>query len=285
MNRVLFFITFYIIFLSGCLQPPSNYNTQATDECNFSMSPFGVGHRWNHLPVEITFHSKTYHNQAVLSTIKVIREWNETWRASGQNTDLFLLLGGVDYENSKQVEDDNLNSLTIIDTHENRNCSNGNPNKRCFLNKKQQGVTSLRGKGFSSVEEADVFINKDDYKYYFEEEANGLALASQIQNGRGLNSYHAPVSVIKKIWLFILDSFFTLTRRGDRTLAVSDRGGSVPRLMVDFESLISHELGHVLALGHNNITGSIMQEKLAQGVKRRGLRRIELDSLLCGYGE
>ncbi len=279
MIQILFFAIFNFIFLSSCLQMPPRYNSSALDECNFSVSPFGIGHRWSRLPVELTFHSRFYHEDAQHTTMKVINEWNQIWRVAGQDKDLFRVLGSVDYESAKQVEDDNLNSLTIIDSYQNRNCD-GNQGARCFLKSVQQGVTSIKGRGFSDVAEADVFINTDDYEYYFKDGGDGLNLASQTH--RGLASYGAPVSFIKKFWQAILDFFFaaiTVERE-----PASERG-SIPRHMVDFESLISHELGHVLALGHNNTNGSIMKNSLGLGVKRRGLRRIELDSLLCGYGK
>ena len=254
---------------------PPGYNAQAIDECNFSMSSFGKGYRWDNLPVPITVHSKYYPKKSLHSTIKVIDEWNQTWRASGQDTDLFHLLGKVDYETAEKIQDDDLNSLIVVDSDENRGCVT-ELNGRCFLQRAQQGVTSIRGKGFSSVAEADVFINTDDYEYYFEDEDN-----VQLASNRGIASYKEPVSFLEKFWAFLSNLFY-----GDRRpTSRSSRAGFVPSHMVDFESLIAHELGHVLALGHNDVRGSIMNTSLALGVKRRGLRKIELDSLLCGYGE
>lgn len=52
---------------------------------------------------------------------------------------------------------------------------------------------------------------------------------------------------------------------------------------VDLQSLIVHELGHVLGLAHNASTGSVMNITLNEGQNRRKLGDMDLASLKCEY--
>jgi len=55
---------------------------------------------------------------------------------------------------------------------------------------------------------------------------------------------------------------------------------------VDVESLLVHELGHVLGLSHSAIKGSVMVSSLPKGVvssARRNPDKADLDSLKCEY--
>jgi hypothetical protein len=53
--------------------------------------------------------------------------------------------------------------------------------------------------------------------------------------------------------------------------------------MIDFESLLVHEMGHVLGLAHNEESGSVMAKALAQNQERREPSDIDLRSLQCEY--
>lgn len=52
---------------------------------------------------------------------------------------------------------------------------------------------------------------------------------------------------------------------------------------VDLQSLIVHELGHVLGLAHNATSGSVMNITLNEGQNRRKLGDMDLASLKCEY--
>lgn len=52
---------------------------------------------------------------------------------------------------------------------------------------------------------------------------------------------------------------------------------------VDLQSLVLHELGHVLGLAHNATTGSVMNITLEDGQDRRKLGVVDLASLKCEY--
>ena len=255
-------------FLSACMVRPVGIdNRPSVDECNFHVNSFGKGYRWSRLPVPITFHSKTVHDQAQKAAMKVIEEWNQVWRSeSGQNHGLFEAAGWVHHDNALDIRDqDRTNTLALVDSDENRQCGQ----KRCLLKSNQQGVTSMTG--MFSLSETDIFLNEADFDFYFDEGGENRSLASLTP----------PSSFFRDLWMTLLDALF-FWKKPKRDPAASGQD-FIPRNLIDFESLAAHELGHVLGLGHIEVDGSIMRRQLGSGVMRRGLRRVELDSLLCGY--
>lgn len=52
---------------------------------------------------------------------------------------------------------------------------------------------------------------------------------------------------------------------------------------VDLESLVLHEIGHVLGLAHNDKIGSVMNVSLSSGQSRRVPNQHDLHSLSCEY--
>lgn len=82
-----------------------------------------------------------------------------------------------------------------------------------------------------------------------------------------------------------------MTTLGGKTIAASivfnskDHTFSVTaeKDTVDFESVLIHELGHILGLDHTTDTDSVMYPKLAAETKRRKLTRLEIQKLSCIY--
>jgi len=52
---------------------------------------------------------------------------------------------------------------------------------------------------------------------------------------------------------------------------------------LDVESLVLHELGHVLGLDHNSIPDSVMNEHLPFGTMRRSLSSEDINHIKCEY--
>ena len=259
-----------VCFLPACMMRPVGIDGRPTvDKCNFHINSFGKGYRWAHLPVPITLHSKTINDQAHQATNKVIDEWNQVWKSeSGHDQGLFEFIGWVHYNNALDIRNrDKINTIALVDREENSVCGH----HRCLLKQNQQGVTSMVG--MFNLSETDIFLNEEDFKFYYGEEG--------FQNNRNIASLAPPSSFFREWWTqFLKYLFFWKTPERDP----ASRQGFIPRTYIDFESLVAHELGHVLGLGHIETEGSIMRRQLGSGVMRRGLRRVELDSLLCGYG-
>ena len=191
------------------------------------------GYRWDHLPVPITFHSKTMHDQARAGTMKVIEEWNQVWNSeSGQNQGLFEAVGWVHYDSIMDIRNkDKANTISLVDRAENSSCGQN----RCLLNVNQQGVTSMSG--MFSLSETDVFLNDGDFDFYYEK---------NIERGRSVASLAPSPSFFHRLWEGFLKYLF-FWKKPERGPAGRKR--SIPKNLIDFESLVAHELGHVLGCG------------------------------------
>jgi hypothetical protein len=71
---------------------------------------------------------------------------------------------------------------------------------------------------------------------------------------------------------------------GSGTFSFFNGPAAVPTGKVDMESLVLHELGHVLGLQHNDQVPSVMATSLESGFKRREPKPADLASLKCEYG-
>lgn len=71
---------------------------------------------------------------------------------------------------------------------------------------------------------------------------------------------------------------------GHRHRPASASSASCGDAKVDFESLMVHELGHVLGLQHNEDGGSVMARELPYNVLRSVPQRVDMDSIRCEYG-
>ena len=243
---------------------------ERVDHCRFHVNRYGYGARWASLPVPITIHEGSVPQKAVDTIFEVVEEWNHTWNQNSNQGALFDVLGSIDYPQATDTMGDKENTISFLYSADNRRSQ--------ILNPRQQGMTNVSGARY--LKEADIFINEDHFDFFYEDNPGFLAKEEDESQPRSLASFDEP-SFFKRITRFLFRLLFFWKKEAVRGLAEAP----VPRHLVDFHSLIAHELGHVLGMGHNNQRGSIMRTNLSAGVRRRGLRSIELDSILCAYGE
>ena len=265
--------------LLGCMPypHPGYQGGDQVDECNFSVGNRGKGFRWKELPVSITLHAQSMNDKAILSTVKVVDEMNQKWKQTTQtNQNLFDILGAIHYDSVMDIVGDNYNSIAIVDQKTNSSKS-FQGKERHFLAPDRHGVTQVRAA--LVVREADILLNNDHYNFYYEEDAPLYSRKDSKEYTRQLASLSSTSSFkIKAIFTWFLNLFRKKPSR-------EPSSSKIPRNLLDFESLISHELGHVLGLGHVNHADSIMKGKFRTGTTRRGLRDFDINSLLCGYAQ
>ena len=59
--------------------------------------------------------------------------------------------------------------------------------------------------------------------------------------------------------------------------------GNAPGSSVHLESLLLHELGHVLGLKHRDDSGSVMATYLASSTQRTTIAKVDMQDLKCEY--
>lgn len=290
-KREMLFLSFFFLCISCSPFNVIQSGVQQVDSCNFHMSQYGIGLKWDHLPVPISLHKASMDKISIQSVIKVVDEMNASWNQfSGRSEGLFEVLGLIDYNKALEVSGDGQNTITFISTEENRVSTSTSASSRSyeskFLQSDRQAVTQV--KGSRSFIEADIFVNDDNFDFYYEDNSYITDKNITDKNPRNLASFDdvkvSFFSKIKDIFFKVFDFLmFWKEKKKDRSIA--SRYKRIPIDKVDFESLIVHELGHVVGLGHNEEEGSVMKRKLSKGRIRRGLSSVDLNSLFCGYGE
>ena len=269
-----FFILFCILFLlSACLQGPPQVKCKGcVDECNFHLGQYGEGLRWKTLPVPITLHAESMDSPAMDTTLKVIDEWNHTWKNNTQSQKgLFEVVGAIHYDETDDTVRDKHNSIAMLMSSRNQGSL-----PSMMIHPNNVGVTNVLG-GRMYMKEADIYLNGVAHDFYYEDQE--LVGQKPEEYSRYLASLSAPQLEVKSLFERFLGWIMFWKKESEREIATA----RIPRNKFDFESVVSHELGHVLALGHNDKPGSTMQEGLETGVVRRGLRPIDVDSLRCRY--
>ena len=267
-----FILLCMVLLLSACVQrPPQAQCKGCVDECNFHLGQYGQGLRWKTIPVPITLHAESMDSSAMNTTLKVVDEWNHTWKNNTQSQNgLFEVVGAIHYEEADDTLKDNYNSIAMLSLGTQGSLPS------VMLHKSNFGITNLMG-GRMYVQEADIYLNKEAHDFYYEDQE--VVGQKPEEYSRYLASLSKPQFEMKSLFERFLQWVMFWKKESHREIATA----RVPRGKVDFETVVSHELGHVLALGHNNKPGSIMQENLAERQVRRGLRPVDLDSLRCRY--
>jgi predicted Zn-dependent protease len=148
---------------------------------------------------------------------------------------------------------------------------NMEPSVRNAINQwnNQFGKNLIRYKGYSDV--GSDSPSRDGYsKIYFMntwDENKTTEQARTTVYWSGSRIYEADIRINDKNF-----NFFT----SEDVTAFSDQ-------RVHLDSLIIHELGHVLGLSHNEASSSVMRASLAYGYIRDEIEKEDLSSLACEY--
>ncbi len=173
-----------------------------------------------------------------------------------------------------------------------------------------QAVTIVR-RNKENIKDTDIIVNTGNFKFFYDDNYNeDVYVASQKRSSKRNLSSSRDLTFMESIKAKLL-SFFKgflklLKREVSPTRGIAAREVSVPRGLVDFPSLMIHELGHVPGLFHSDhesiqslrgdskrfasssgarrsSVSSVMKAKLSSGSSRRTVGQFDLENLSCGY--
>ena len=158
----------------------------------------------------------------------------------------------------------------------------------------EQAKTTIYWMG-SQIIDSDIRFNAQDYGYYTDADILGDEDNIFVKNkSQHLNKYASASSfnIINNIMTFIqskfvkiniashasnISSFYTKLR------SIYINGVEQKSYNIHLESLVIHELGHVLGLDHNNHEESVMQERLSAQTERDQIGESDYKSIACEY--
>ena len=305
-TRVIFLIS--ALFLSACIYEggfSGNYSLQ-TDDCNISKTPLGGSLIWEELknkPVLFYVHESVPDvAQEVFNAS--IDHWNVAWELylEDKGEEPFPLFEVIDRElkYTGTPGRDQYNILFFIDKN--------------FLNYEKEEVqafTAVLSSRRGAIKDTDIIVNNEYYSYYYDLDYQTDIQASlkSFKQNRKLASSRgdSSLSLLKQKLLAWLQFFLKPFLKKKPQRQVASPAVKVPRGMIDFASLMIHELGHVPGLTHyeknsilerelermastNSSSGSdnyvsVMEKKLQSGRARRNIKERDLYNIYCTYIE
>ena len=289
------------------------------DECYFTRDlRTGKSLKWDMdtFPISFYIHESTP-DAAYFNFVSAVDFWNIRWaeyieQKGGEAGPLLEVVGkGEKYALSGSPIKDDYNMLIFAQNTDIKRIL-GSKNLKASIEKIQAVTYSQRYRFKDSLRSADVLVNKSNFGYHFDEDYNQsiLALKSSRSPYRGIAFTKVPsfwTSIKKRILRFFVYFFEFFKEQKQRDIARIKK--SIPRNLVDFPSLMVHELGHSLALahvdedqyhgGHSRLAASkqlasrgvaeeekkssVMKVELPRGALRRDIPDFDLENIMCGY--
>lgn len=298
--KSLFKIGILVLFshtFSGCIvQNVGPLYLGQKDDCGFAVSQLtGEGLRWEKSKFPIPFYiHRSVPDEAHRNFIAAVEHWNIAWE---------------DYLYSEGLEPFPL--FTVV----NRNMKHsGSPRKDYYNmiffvydnftnyeNSSVQAFTSINSNRSAEINDTDIVVNNDNFKYFYDDKYNKEVLLSKkeikkyrsLASSRSENFWQGLKQQIKSWFQFLIKPF----QKAKPKRHIATPSPRVPRGYVDFASLMIHELGHVPGLAHfdgdhssaskrghsRDSFVSVMEPKLVHGRARRAIKDYDLNNLFCGY--
>ncbi len=300
-----------IFVLSSCVieQRSAFFNHTKVDGCTFSVDPLtGLSIKWEKTRFPVPFYvHESVPPKAYYNFVSAIKYWNLVWldylhEKGVEAPPLFDIIGENELF-STLPKRDGYNVLFFTDQFSGQFGGGlGSLNS-----KKIQAITVVR-RTKDEIKDTDIVVNSGDFKFFYDAYYNeDVRLASQNRNSpRNLSSSRDLTfmeSIKRKLFSF-MKGFLKLLK-GETLRGIAAREALVPKGLVDFPSLMIHELGHVPGLFHSddksvlsmrnngrassshrirgNSIPSVMKINLPKGSSRRKIGQFDLDNLFCGY--
>ena len=296
------------------------------NECYFNRDlRTGKAVKWTEDSFPISFYiHESVPDEAYFNFVAAVDHWNIRWaeyveERGGEAGPLVEIVGkGERFAASGSLLRDDYNMLVFVESSKIGKIMG----EQSFAVDEIQAVTySQKSRNFFgnvSLKSADILVNKTSFRYYYDEEYNKdiLAWKKSLDPKRRIAFTKIPsrTALIKNrilnFFLKLLDFFKAEKQRGLARLRKS-----IPENMVDFPSLMAHEIGHAEALGHvdqdkypksaalrsphrmpmrqlasldekkEGKEQSIMKVELPRGTVRRHISDFDLGNIFCGYYE
>ena len=271
------------------------------------------GVRWDKskFPIDFYIH-ESVPSEAGRNFISAVDHWNMAWEdyLVNQGLEPFQLFNVADKEMrySGSPGNDKYNMLFFV--KENFSQYLVGDTSQSSSSAVQAITAMISTPRVGDIQDTDIIVNAQNYKYFFDEKYNGEIMAAkrEAEENRRLASLR-PESFWQSLKQKIQRWFKFLIRPFQKKKAirqVASPSVKVPRGHVDFPSLMIHEAGHVPGLGHfdasdetynsghliskrkrrkssSNSFVSVMEPKLANGRVRRAIKEYDLNNLFCGY--
>ena len=266
------FLACFALFLTSCA-------TQKEPRCGFVQN--NAEHRlsWNNsLPVTLWLHPDVPHEYK-----QAFHTGAAIWEEDSDGVDFFDIQE-LPEGSSTVPRRDNV-SIVYWDQE-----WNGSKDKTS-----EQAKTTIYWMG-SQIIDSDVRFNAEDYGYYTNAD---IARDEDVDNIFTKNNQHINEQLSTNGFNTINYLMAFIEQKGSNNNVITHASHILPSYTqlrsiyingveqksyyIHLESLVVHELGHVLGLDHNPDSNSVMQERLSAETERDEIGESDYDNIICEY--